>query len=161
MKSYKALLIGCALFQTVSCSTVYQQPKVEILEVPFTQVHINDAFWSPRIETNRTISIPSAFKQCELNGRFDNFAVAAGLKKGLQQGDFLFDDTDPYKIIEGASYSLAVKYDKKLDCYLDSVIGLIAAAQEPDGYLCTAVTNKCERLSGWWGHSRWEKINSH
>ena len=81
--------------------------------------------------------------------------------KGEHRGDFSFDDTDPYKIIEGASYSLAVKYDKKLDAYLDSVIHLIASAQEPDGYLTTCVTNKCYRLSGWWGRQRWEKINSH
>ena len=52
-------------------------------------------------------------------------------------------------------------YDPVLDAYLDSVITLIAAAQEPDGYLTTCVTNKCERLSGWWGKQRWEKINSH
>ena len=97
---------------TASCSKpTYKQPDAPIQEVPFTQVHINDRFWSPRIETNRTVSIPSAFRECEKNGRFDNFAIAGGLKKGEHRGDFSFDDTDPYKVIEGASYSLAVKYD--------------------------------------------------
>lgn len=132
-----------------------------ITEVPFTSVHLTDNFWSPRIEINRTVSIPSAFKQCEDNGRFDNFAIAAGLKTGEHRGDFSFDDTDPYKVIEGASYSLAVHYDPKLDHYLDSVIYIISKAQEPDGYLTTCVTNKCYRLSGWWGTHKWEKINSH
>lgn len=156
------LFSSCALVGLWSCSApVYQQPDAPIQEVPFTQVHIEDQFWSPRIETNRTVSIPSAFKECEKNGRFDNFALAAGMIQGEHQGDFSFDDTDPYKVIEGASYSLAVKYDPKLDHYLDSVITIIAAAQEPDGYLTTCVTNKCTRLSGWWGSSRWEKINSH
>ena len=156
------LFSSCALTGLWSCSApVYQQPDAPIQEVPFTQVHIEDQFWSPRIETNRTVSIPSAFKECEKNGRFDNFALAAGMIQGEHQGDFSFDDTDPYKVIEGASYSLAVKYDPKLDHYLDSVITIIAAAQEPDGYLTTCVTNKCTRLSGWWGSSRWEKINSH
>ena len=56
---------------------------------------------------------------------------------------------------------MAVKYDPKLDHYLDSVITIIAAAQEPDGYLTTCVTNKCYRLSGWWGRSKWERLNSH
>ena len=135
--------------------------KSDIKEVPFTKVHFNDGFWSQRIETNRTVSIPSAFRECEKNGRFDNFAVAAGIIHKEHQGDFSFDDTDPYKVIEGASYSLAVHYDKALDHYLDSVINLIAKAQEPDGYLTTCVTNKCTRLSGWWGSRRWEKINSH
>lgn len=135
--------------------------NAQIQEVPFTNVHLNDAFWLPRIEINRTVSIPSAFRECEKNGRFDNFALAAGLKEGEHQGDYPFDDTDPYKVIEGASYSLAVHYDPALDHYLDSVINLIAKAQEPDGYLTTCVTNQCERLSGWWGSSRWEKNNSH
>lgn len=111
-----------AIISVCACSTPYTQPDAPIKEVPFTQVHLDDNFWSPRIETNRTVSIPSAFKECEKNGRFDNFAIAGGLMKGEHRGDFSFDDTDPYKIIEGASYSLAVKYDGKLDHYLDSVI---------------------------------------
>lgn len=157
-----SVLATAAALTISSCTPkTYTQPDAPIQEVPFTQVHIQDQFWSPRIETNRTVSIPSAFRECEKNGRFDNFAIAAGLKKGEHRGDFPFDDTDPYKIIEGASYSLAVKYDPQLDHYLDSVISIIAAAQEPDGYLTTCVTNRCTRLSGWWGSSRWEKINSH
>ena len=81
--------------------------------------------------------------------------------EGEQQGDFPFDDTDVYKVLEGASYALAVQYDPKLDHYLDSVITLIGAAQEDDGYLTTCVTNKAERLNRWWGSARWEKLNSH
>lgn len=160
------LLIGITLVGTASFASGHAHKSVprttaSIVEVPFTAVHLNDIFWSPRIEINRTVSIPSAFRECEKNGRFDNFAIAAGLMKGEHRGDFSFDDTDPYKVIEGASYSLAVHYDARLDHYLDSVIHLIAAAQEPDGYLTTCVTNKCKRLSGWWGSRRWEKINSH
>ena len=162
----KALCFLFASLFIIGCSDVVKEepPTVqlgEIKEVPFTDVHFTDGFWLPRMEINRTVSIPSAFYQCEINGRFDNFALAGGLIKGEHKGDFSFDDTDPYKIIEGASYSLAVKYDEKLDIYLDSVITLIAAAQEPDGYLTTCVSNNCTRLSGWWGKSRWEKINSH
>lgn len=160
--SVLATATAAAALTISSCTPkTYTQPDAPIQEVPFTQVHIQDQFWSPRIETNRTVSIPSAFRECEKNGRFDNFAIAAGLKKGEHRGDFPFDDTDPYKVIEGASYSLAVKYDPQLDHYLDSVISIISAAQEPDGYLTTCVTNRCTRLSGWWGTSRWEKINSH
>ncbi|MDN5552733.1 glycoside hydrolase family 127 protein [Prevotella sp.] len=166
MNKKSKLIIGCILFG-FGANASNQLPKyllrakAPITEVPFTNVHLNDVFWSPRIEINRTVSIPSAFRECEKNGRFDNFAIAAGLKKGEHRGDFSFDDTDPYKVIEGASYSLAVHYDKKLDHYLDSVISIIAAAQESDGYLTTCVTNKCYRLSGWWGTHKWEKINSH
>ena len=156
MKQRALLVIGFATL-TLSASAA----KAPIQEVSFTQVHLSDGFWSPRIEINRTVSIPSAFHECEVNGRFDNFAIAAGLIQGEHRGDFSFDDTDPYKVIEGACYSLASCYDAKLDHYLDSVINIIAKAQEPDGYLTTCVTNKCTRLSGWWGTHKWEKINSH
>jgi len=129
--------------------------------VSFTSVHFKDNFWAPKIETNRIVSIPSAFKQCEINGRIDNFALAGGKITGEHKGDFPFDDTDVYKIIEGASYSLEVKYDKSLDNYLDSLISLIAIAQEDDGYLYTCITNKCERLRPWYGKGKWDRINSH
>ena len=161
MEKRALLLIGVASMTLTMSAAKKQQPVAPIQEVSFTQVHLNDGFWSPRIEINRTVSIPSAFHECEVNGRFDNFALAAGLIKGEHKGDFSFDDTDPYKVIEGASYSLAVHYDAKLDHYLDSVINIIALAQESDGYLTTCVTNKCTRLSGWWGTRKWEKINSH
>ena len=90
-------LAGLSCF--ISCSSPSEN-KEEIKQVPFTQVHISDSFWQPRIETNRTVSIPSAFKECEKNGRFDNFAIAGKLMEGEHRGDFSFDDTDPYKIIE-------------------------------------------------------------
>lgn len=165
MKKIIPLFILVLLISGCGNDIAKEKPSIikpgQIQDIPFTQVHFNDAFWAPRMEINRTVSIPSAFYQCEINGRFDNFALAGGLIEGKHQGDFSFDDTDPYKIIEGASYSLAVKYDPKLDAYLDSVIMLIAAAQEDDGYLTTCVTNRATRLSGWWGSSRWERINSH
>lgn len=155
------------LFAVSVWSTPAMAQDTALSEVPFTSVHLNDCFWAPRIAVNRTVSIPSAFRECEQNGRFDNFALAAtrlghahyDVKE--HRGDFSFDDTDPYKVIEGASYALAAQYDARLDHYLDSVIAIIALAQEDDGYLTTCVTNDCRRLSGWWGTHRWEKLNSH
>lgn len=156
-----AALVLLAAGGDPACAQAPVMRAERLVAVPFTDVHLTDNFWLPRLTVNRTVSIPSAFRECEANGRFDNFALAGGLIQGEHKGDFSFDDTDPYKVIEGASYALAVQPDARLDAYLDSVIALIAAAQEPDGYLCTCVTNRCERLSGWWGRSRWEKINSH
>jgi len=127
--------------------------------VAFTQVKLNGSFWAPRIETNRKITIPYAFGKCEETGRMDNFAIAGGLKEGEQKGSFPFDDTDPYKILEGASYCLSVAPDPKMDAYLDNLISLIAAAQEDDGYLYTCRTNKCERLRNWYGDARWSKLD--
>lgn len=158
MKSVKLALL-LPLLILVGCTREIVIEKQE--PVTFNAVHINDGFWAPKIEVNRTVSIPSAFHQCEINGRIDNFALAGKVIKGEHKGDFPFDDTDVYKVIEGASYALAVKYDPKLDHYLDSVIHLIAAAQEPDGYLYTCITNQCERLRPWYGKGRWDRINSH
>ncbi len=145
------------------CSCKKAEHKIDspLNPVPFTSVHLADQFWAPKIETNRKVSIPSAFGKCEENGRMDNFALAGGLIEGEHKGDFPFDDTDVYKILEGASYALAVQYDAKLDSYLDSLIGLIGAGQEKDGYLFTCLTNKCDRLKGWYGEGRWDKLNSH
>ncbi|MEW6073834.1 MAG: beta-L-arabinofuranosidase domain-containing protein [Planctomycetota bacterium] len=126
--------------------------------VPFTDVHFADAFWAPRLETNRAVTIPYAFAQCEENGRMANFALAGGLVEGEHRGEYPFDDTDPYKILEGASYSLAVHPDPALDAFLDDLIAKIAAAQEEDGYLYTARTNGAERLRRWMGPERWSNL---
>jgi DUF1680 family protein len=107
--------------------------------VPFTQVKIEDRFWAPRIETNRKVTLPHNIKECETTGRIRNFAIAAGLEKGNFEGIY-FNDSDVYKMLEGAAYTLAVHPDPALDRKLDDVIGKIAAAQQPDGYLNTYYT---------------------
>lgn len=129
-----------------------------IRPIPFTDVKLTDHFWAPRIETNRTVTIPYAFGKCEETGRIDNFLLAAGQMDGEHKGDFPFDDTDPYKILEGAAYVLSVQPDAELDKYLDELIAKIAAAQEEDGYLYTCRTNSCERLKNWFGNERWERL---
>lgn len=128
-----------------------------IQPVPLKQVKLHDSFWGPRVEMNRTVTIPAVFQKCEETGRVDNFAIAAGLKTGEQRGQYPFDDSDLYKSIEAASYSLMVHPDPKLEAYLDSLIQLIGAAQEDDGYLYTVRTNRCERLKNWYGDARWVK----
>ncbi|MDP6543798.1 MAG: glycoside hydrolase family 127 protein [Phycisphaerae bacterium] len=108
--------------------------------VAFTDVKLTDSFWRPRIETNRTVTIPFAFKMCEDTGRIENFKVAGGLSNKAWTGGFGFNDSDVSKIIEGASYCLRVKDDPKLEAYLDKLIGYYAAAQEDNGYLYTLWT---------------------
>jgi uncharacterized protein len=129
-----------------------------IRPVPFTQVRMTDAFWAPRIEINRTVTIPAIFKQCEDTGRLDNFAIAGGLMKGKYKGE-RYNDTDVYKNLEGAAYSLAVHPDPALDRYLDSVITKIAAAQEPDGYLFTPRTTDPAHPQPGIGPERWVEEN--
>ena len=128
-----------------------------IKPVPFTAVKVTDGFWAPRIETNRAVTIPAIFKKCEETGRIDNFAVAGGLLKGEYKGE-RYNDTDVYKTIEGASYSLMVHPDPALDRYLDGVIAKIAAAQEPDGYLYTPRTASPGKLQPGIGAERWAEL---
>ncbi len=149
------ILNGCGKKKAVSGADEKMKP------IPFTDVKISDDFWSRRIETNRKVTIPAAFKKCQETGRIDNFAIAGGLKEGEHKGVYPFDDTDVYKIIEGASYSLSVQPDPALDNYVDGLIKLIAAAQEDDGYLYTARTNKSETLKWRLGDKRWVNLSGH
>jgi len=140
-----------------------------IKPIPFTAVHLNDGFWAPRIETNRQVTIPFAFQQCELTGRVENFTHAAEALRGqISDKDrklppYPFDDTDIYKVIEGASYTLSVARDPKLESYVDGLIVKIAAAQEKDGYLYTARTIDPAHPHSWAGVHRWEneEVQSH
>ena len=145
---------------TASSSDYQYQP------VPFTKVKVTDTFWLNRLETNRTKTIPFALKQCEETGRVENFKAAAGLTDSKFQGQFGFDDTDIYKVLEGASYSLMVKSDPKLEKYMDELISYIAGAQEDDGYLYTAWTLKApttqDHINCCYIRERWDNIaNSH
>jgi DUF1680 family protein len=128
--------------------------------VPFTAVHLRDAFWEARQETNRVVTIPYAFKKCETTGRIRNFVLAGEVNdREISAGKFCtvypFDDSDVYKIIEGASYSLSNHPDPSLDRYLDSLVALIADAQEPDGYLYTNRTIDPAHAHPWAGTERW------
>jgi DUF1680 family protein len=74
-----------------------------------------------------------------------------------QDGAWIFDDTDVYKVIEGASYTLGVVPDPKLEAYVDSLVAKIGAAQEPDGYLYTTRTIDPLHPHIWSGTRRWEQ----
>ena len=131
-----------------------------IQPVPFTAVKLTDNFWAPRIKKNASVTIPIAFGYCESTGRVKNFEIAAGSDTGKFQTIYPFDDSDVYKIIEGASYSLQTLPDPKLDAYLDALISKIGKAQEPDGYLYTnrtiAELHGGRGLHEWAGKNRWE-----
>lgn len=128
-----------------------------IRPVSFTQVGIDDSFWKPRLETNRNVTIPYTFQKSEETGRINNFERAGGLEEGPFEGIF-FNDSDVFKIIEGASYSLQVHPDEKLDAYLDDLIAKIAAAQEPDGYLYTNRTIEPSKAADKGGEKRWTNL---
>jgi hypothetical protein len=126
--------------------------------VSFTSVKVTDAFWGQRLKASREVTVPLAFSKCEETGRYDNFVKAARPGPENEVKGYSFDDTDVYKTIEGASYLLQTYPDKKLEAYIDSVLVLVAAAQEPDGYLYTARTMNPENPHEWAGNKRWEKV---
>lgn len=126
--------------------------------VPFTSVKVTDSFWGQRLNASRTVTIPLAFSKCEETGRYQNFVNAAHPNDTISVGGLAFDDTDVYKTIEGASYLLQTYPDKKLSKYIDSVLTIVAAAQEPDGYLYTSRTMNPTHPHEWAGSKRWEKV---
>ena len=129
-----------------------------ISPVPFTSVKVTDTFWGQRLKASREVTIPLAFSKCEETGRYENFVKAANPSATYQVGGLSFDDTDVYKTIEGASYSMQTYPDKKLSKYIDSVLVIVAAAQEPDGYLFTSRTMNPKHPHEWVGSKRWEKV---
>jgi uncharacterized protein len=153
---------------SVSPSSPAQPRDYPVKPVPFTSVHFDDTFWAPRLEINRKISIPFAFKKDEETKRIYHFERAAAVLRGESIADktppgYPFDDTDVYKVIEGAAYALNVQRDSQLEAYVDALIEKIGAAQEPDGYIYTTRTIDPQKPHPWAGTKRWEleTINSH
>ncbi|NLH76283.1 MAG: glycoside hydrolase family 127 protein [Acidobacteria bacterium] len=128
-----------------------------IRPVPFTDVRFTDAFWAPRLETNRTVSVPYALRMNEETGRVDNFRIAAKLMAGVYKGK-RYNDSDIYKSMEAAAYTLRLHPDAALDKTLDDLVALIARAQEPDGYLYTTRTADPVHPAPGAGPERWSNL---
>ncbi|WP_422079495.1 glycoside hydrolase family 127 protein [Ulvibacterium sp.] len=146
--------------ETKTDETSVSQLDYPIQPVPFTSVAIKDNFWTPRLETNRKVTIPYNFQKCEETGRLRNFAIAGGLEEGDFEGIF-FNDSDVFKVIEGASYSLQVHDDPQLKLFLDGLIAKIAAAQEDDGYLYTNRTINPAKAADGAGDQRWTNLQTY
>lgn len=108
----------------------------KLTPVPFTQIQFNDAFWAPRIEINRTATLPHIYRMLEETGRISAFDL--NFERPVPSPIVLiFGDSDPAKWIEAASYSLASHPDLELEALVDRVANKIIHAQQPDGYLNT------------------------
>lgn len=156
----KYLLYLCA-GTLLLCSGCKKQKKNEqetnmlrvVEPIPFSEVKINDEFWSPRLQKHATVTLDVCIDQIEnQTGRIRNFENAA-LKSGEHQGIF-FDDSDVYKAMEGMAYSLVNNPNPVIENKLDEWIDKIAAAQQPDGYLNTYYT-----LTGL--NKRWTNMDKH
>lgn len=111
-----------------------RSPFARLRPVPVDAVSIGDAFWAPRLRANREATLPSQYRLLWETGRIDNLLRAAGKRRGAYQGRF-FNDSDVYKWLEAASWSLATHPDPALARQVDEVISVVADAQRADGYL--------------------------
>lgn len=155
--------IATTLLSVMAVSAIAQNKEQQshgypIDPVPFTSVKVTDAFWGQRLQASRETTIPLAFSKCEETGRYENFVKAANPSEEYVVGGLAFDDTDVYKTIEGASYLLQTYPDPELEAYIDSVLVIVAAAQEPDGYLYTSRTMNPKHPHEWAGTERWELV---
>lgn len=126
--------------------------------VPFTAVRATDRVVAPRIEANRLRTIPACLARCEESGRIANFDAAAARVRGVEGPSFVgncYDDSDVYKVIEGAAYALAAHPDPALEERIDALIRRVAAAQEPDGYLYTIATANGRARDARWKDEQW------
>lgn len=144
-----------AMCMLITCATRKPAGTSPIKPVPFTSVKLTDNFWAPKIRKNFEVTIPIAIGQCYNTGRVDNFKIAGKLMKGKFCTEYPFDDTDIYKLIEAASYSLQTIPDSVLEARLDTLIHYIGLAQEPDGYLYTNRTIDSVHTHPWAGNKRW------
>lgn len=130
------ILAGLMICCPVNAEDGRLQRDYNVKPVTFNNVNVDDSFWAPRLETSRKVTIPYAFEKCEETDRISNFEKAAGILKGEFKGIY-FNDSDVYKVMEGAAYSLQVHPDRMMRMYLDQLIRVMAAAQWEDGYLFT------------------------
>src|SRR5215212_12012989 len=150
----KKTFLSLSLLAALSLNA--QKSDYPIQAVNFTSVKFMDNFWMPRMRVNYESTIPASFERCESTGRVKNFEMAA-IHSGKFCTVFPFDDTDIYKTIEGASFSLSLYPDPKLSLYIDTLIDKVGKAQEPDGYLYTARTIDPAHPHAWSGKVRWSK----
>lgn len=132
------ILLGALVGLGVSTMAAAQE-HAKLRPVPFTDVRITDEFWAPKLSVVGDSMLPHCFEQCEQTGRLRNFDKAAGKLEGKFEG-YYYNDSDVYKVLEGAAYALMHERDPKLEAYVDDLIARIAAAQQDDGYLNTYFT---------------------
>jgi len=132
------------------CTRTQKYHDYPISMVDMKNVILTDSFWLPKIKTIQATTIAYGFDKCQKEGRLENFLIAGGKKQGKVCGKMPFDDSDIYKIIEGASYSLISAPNKGFESYLDSIIAIIKIGQEPDGYITTWFTIDPDNPPAWW-----------
>ena len=151
MKKTILLVLGLA-----SCLSAFAA-DYPIQAAKMTDVKVMGGFWFDRLATNRLVTLKADFAKCNETPRIANFTNCAARAKGGKFGGIFFDDSDVYKVMEGAAYIYAETKDPELEKYMDWLIGQVAKAQEPDGYLYTARTLGGNKSID--GTARWENLS--
>ncbi len=128
-------------------------PQAQLRPVPLAAVTLTDRLWAPRRQQNLEVTLPTQYRLLEKTGRIDNFRRAAGDLDRPFAGR-VYNDSDVYKWLEAAAWTLAEAPDSPLAARVDALIDLIAAAQQPDGYLNTYYAR--ERAA-----DRWSNLPDH
>lgn len=129
----KNVLIGSLMVLLLAACS---KEKQEIIPVPFNQVTLTDGFWKERMKTEINVTVPFSVAQSEpAIERFRRCAAFLAGKPTDLPETHRFISSDLYKVMEGVSYSLMMQRNSEREAQMDSVIGLIAASQEADGYL--------------------------
>src|SRR5262245_13484172 len=125
-------------------------------------VRVTGGFWADRARINREATIPAGFEQLRAAGTLENFRLAArSARDGYRALGIMFDkpfpflDSDVYKWLEGAGWELGRASEPAIAAMADEAIGLVEAAQRPDGYLNSFVqvlTPGNEYRDLQWGH---------
>ncbi|MEC3965313.1 glycoside hydrolase family 127 protein [Flagellimonas halotolerans] len=172
----KKALLAMTSFLVLTTSCKEQQEKQQeskekahvasgypIEPINIRNVKVHDDFWLPIIQRVQEKTIEYAIEKCREEGRFDNFLIAGGEMEGSVKGAMPFDDTDVYKIIEGASNSLISAPNPELEKLLDSLVYIIKVGQETDGYLTTWRTIDPAKPPASWVKvdrgERWESLD--
>ena len=106
---HKFIAICLIIFSRIIVAAQPNKADYPIQPVDFTHVHVHDKFWAPKLELNANVTIPYVLQKCRETGRVDNFLMASGQMPVGKTSEYPFDDTDLYKVIEGASYAMQVK----------------------------------------------------
>ena len=153
-KSFYLLFLLFLLFSCKNSGPPEKGFDYPLQEVPYYNINVTGGLWKMRIDSCIKNTVWDNLDKLNSSGKIDNFSISAGIKKGEFKSNEA-SDSDLYKTIQGACYSLKLHPDPKLERYIDSLITIIGKVQEPDGYLYTIryfkpLGNKC--IGGRWAN---------
>ncbi len=96
------------------------------------------SFWGSRIRINAQATFDHCIAWMDRLGWLENFDRVARGETTTDRPGWQFSDSEIYKLVEGIVWELARRPDPLLEHRYESLVARIAAAQDEDGYLCTA-----------------------